>query len=830
MPAIYFSDIATLLQVRPLQLCSNPAIDYLLTDSRKLLIPEHTLFFTIHSRQKSANSYIQSLYLQGVRCFIVDSSFADSEMINFAEANFIRVQNTVEALQRIAAHHRSFFNYPVIGITGSNGKTIVKEWLYQLLYTEYDIVRSPKSYNSQIGVPLSVWQMKQQNTLAIFEAGISTTGEMKQLEKILRPTIGIFTSIGEAHAEGFENIGQKIEEKLILFKHSNVLIFGADELQLHQAVTDFKKRINPKLLLFSWGKSVHNTLQVLAIQKHAGFSDIHYRYQEHDFHFQLPFIDDASVNNAITCCCLMLYTGSSPANIAQKIQALKPVAMRLELKQGINNCSIINDSYNADIDSLGVALDFLYQQQQHQKRTLILSDVLQSGMAGEQLYKKISGILSSKKLYRIIGIGHQLLEHKNLFTPIAECYFFSSTEDFLLQISSIHFRDETILLKGARVFAFEKISQLLEQKLHQTFLEINLNAIRDNLNTHRKLLKPGVKLMAMVKAFSYGSGSFEVSNLLQHAGVDYLGVAYADEGVELRKSGISVPIMVMNTEEAGFASIIKYGLEPVLYSFRIFNAFKNYCNDLQVKNYKVHLKLDTGMHRLGFVEDDIQQLVDGILGCDALLIQSVFSHLVASDEHEHDAFTNIQAEKFVRMSGEIENRIGYKFIKHLGNSGAIYRHPALQFDMVRLGIGLYGVASDVQMQKQLKNVTTLKTTISQIKHVAKGDTIGYSRKGIAEKDSIIATLRIGYADGYSRVFGNGNGKMLLNGKLAPVIGNVSMDMTMIDITGLDAKEEDEVIVFGEELPVSMLAKWANTIAYEILTNVSQRVKRIYFEE
>jgi alanine racemase len=830
MPTIVFSDIALLLKVVPLQQYNNPSVDYLLTDSRKLLFPEQTLFFTINNQQKSANSYINNLYQQGVRSFIVDKTFDVKELKNYPEANIIQVDNCITALQKITEDHRGNFSYPVIGITGSNGKTIVKEWLYQLLNNDYSIVRSPKSYNSQVGVPLSVWQMKQTDSLGIFEAGISLPGEMEQLEKVIKPTIGIITFIGEAHAEGFSGIQQKTGEKLKLFADSKILIYCADDRELNAAVKSFKKNTKPSLELFTWGKGEENVLRINKIEKQSIKTIIHCLYATESFDFSIPFADDASINNAITCCCLLLHLRFSISDIVQKMQYLKPVEMRLELKQGINNCSIINDSYNADIDSLAVALDFLQQQQQHEKRTLILSDVLQSGLDDEQLYKKIVGILSNKSLSRFIGIGENLFKNKNLFDQFPERYFFLSTEDFLKQFSSLHFKDETILLKGARVFAFEKISKLLEQKMHQTLLEVNLNAIRHNLKIYQQQLKPGVKLMAMVKAFSYGSGSFEISNVLQHAGIDYLGVAYADEGVELRKAGIRVPVMVMNTEEAGFASIVKYNLEPVLYSFRILNTFKDYCTQNEIIDFKVHLKLDTGMHRLGFEEADMEKLCNEIAGINECKIQSVFSHLVASDEKVHDDFTKMQAELFIKMSDQIENKIGYAFIKHLGNSGAIYRHPALQFDMMRLGIGLYGVASDPAIQQRLKNVTTLKTTISQIKYVKKGDTIGYSRKGIAEKDSVIATVRLGYADGYSRAFGNGCGKMMLNEKLAPVIGNVSMDMTMIDITGIDAKEEDEVIVFGEKLPVSILAAWANSIAYEMLTNISQRVKRVYFEE
>jgi alanine racemase len=500
--------------------------------------------------------------------------------------------------------------------------------------------------------------------------------------------------------------------------------------------------------------------------------------------------------------------------------------MRLELKQGINNCSIINDSYSADLNSLQIALDFLSQQQQHEKRTLVLSDLLQSGFPDDVLYQKIASILDQKELYRFIGIGPQITAHQSLFDNIIDKKFFNDTESFLQQLPSLHFHDETVLLKGARIFRFEKISRALEQKMHETVLEIDLNALRNNLKIYKQHLKKDVKLMAMVKAFSYGSGSYEIASLLQHAGTDYLAVAYADEGVELRKSGIRLPIMVMNTEIEGFDNIVQYKLEPELYSFTIIEAFHLYLQQHNILHYPVHIKLDTGMHRLGFLPSDIDELNLFLSGADHFKIKSVFSHLVASDDKEHDDFTNLQAGSFLKMADRIEKNIGYPFLKHIGNTSAIHRHPDLQFDMVRLGIGLYGIDE----KQSLQNVTTLRTTISQVKNIKKGESVGYSRRGVVHRDSTIATVRIGYADGYSRILGNGAGKMLVNGHLAPVIGNVCMDMTMLDITGIPAADGDEVIVFGEELSVNDVAKWAQTIPYEILTNISQRVKRVYFEE
>ncbi|MEP7238002.1 MAG: bifunctional UDP-N-acetylmuramoyl-tripeptide:D-alanyl-D-alanine ligase/alanine racemase, partial [Ferruginibacter sp.] len=691
---------------------------------------------------------------------------------------------------------------------------------------------SPKSYNSQIGVPLSVWQINADNTLAIFEAGISQSDEMQQLAKIIAPTIGVFTSIGEAHGEGFLNIRQKINEKLKLFVNSDVLIYCADDPDLNEAVNAFTNNVRggDNFELFSWSKKETATLQIIATKTENGQTIISAQWKAQAVNFNIPYTDVASVENAITCCCVLLYLGIDADKISAHMLQLRPVEMRLELKKGINNCSVINDSYSADINSLTIALDFLQQQKQHAKRTVILSDILQSGKSGGELYADVAAILEQKNINRFIGIGAEISRQKNAFKNIEETVFFSSTAEFKQQFYGLHFYDETILLKGARLFEFELISHLLEEKIHQTVLEINLNAITHNLNTYQQLLNPGVKLMAMVKAFSYGSGGFEIANLLQFHQVDYLAVAYADEGVELRKAGITLPIMVMNAEEITYDVLVQYNLEPELFSFGILSTFENYLKQVGIHNYPVHIKLDTGMRRLGFEPKEIESLCDRLKATTVFKIQTVFSHLAASDSALHDEFTNAQANAFIEGCEQIQKITGYKFIRHIANTSAIHRHKNIQLDMVRLGIGLYGVDSNPAIQQQLKNVSTLKTTISQIKKVKAGESIGYSRKGIAAKDSVIATVRIGYADGYPRLLSNGIGKMWINNKLVPVIGNVCMDMTMLDITGVDANEGDDVIVFGAGLPVSELAFLAQSIPYEILTGISQRVKRVYFEE
>ncbi len=823
--------IAAVIKAGWLQQTAESHIDHILLDSRKLLFPSASLFFALNGPRRNGNSFVEELYNKGVRNFVVDENFSKAAAGNYPQANFLQVADTLQALQQLAIFHRSQFNIPIIGITGSNGKTIVKEWLYQLLQDDFAIVRNPKSYNSQTGVPLSVWQMNGQHTLGIFEAGISQPGEMERLEKMIVPSIGVFTNIGEAHSEGFLDIRQKINEKLKLFVHSDVLIYCADDPHINEAVTTFKNNVrNNDLQLFAWSRNTGNTVHIQSIEKANDTTSITFNIQHSTFICTIPFTDDASIENAINCSCVLLHLNIDTAAIAERMYRLRPVEMRLELKEGINNCSIINDSYSADINSLTIALDFLQQQRQHAKRTLILSDILQSGKSGHALYADVAFILQQKNINRFIGIGPEISKQKEAFKDISETHFFSSTAEFRQQFYSLHFHDETILLKGARLFEFEQLVHLLEQKVHQTVLEIDLNAITHNLKAYQNELKPGVKLMAMVKAFSYGSGSFEIANLLQFHKVDYLAVAYADEGVELRKAGITLPVMVMNAEETTFDVMVYHNLEPELYSFAILSAFEKYLEQSGITNYPVHIKLDTGMRRLGFEENEIDALAKKITASKVFKVQSVFSHLAASDAVAHDAFTQHQATAFFANCEKLQEAIPYPFLRHIANTSAIHRHKNLQLDMVRLGIGLYGVDSNPSMQQQLKNVTTLKTTISQIKKVKAGESVGYSRKGVAATDSVIATVRIGYADGYPRLLSNGTGKMWLNGHLVPVIGNVCMDMTMLDITGVDAEEGDDVIVFGEALPVEDVAKGAQTIAYEILTGISQRVNRVYFEE
>ncbi len=802
-------------------------VKYLLTDSRKIINAEASLFFAIQGDRRDGHEFIGDLCKAGVKNFVVTKA---NWIEKFPEAHFIVVKNTLLALQLLASSHRQKFSFPVIGITGSNGKTVVKEWLYQLLREDHNIVRSPKSYNSQIGVPLSVWQIKPDDDLGIFEAGISRPGEMITLEKIIKPTIGIITNIGEAHAENFESVDAKVLEKLNLFKNCEEVIYCKDYLPIHKIIKE-SDGISDGGHLFTWSRKTRAHLQIGRVSKSTSDTLIQAVFDNSFISIRIPFTDDASVENAIHCWATMLLMKFDQDEISRRMEMLSPVAMRLELKEGINNCSIINDSYNSDIGSLTIALDFLNQQKQHSRKTLILSDILQSGRKDATLYADVAALLREKGVSRLIGVGEHISEQAELFG--IEKTFYKNTDELLNDISGISFHNETILLKGARMFGFERISKMLQQKAHETVLEINLNSLINNLNYYRARLHSETKVMAMVKALSYGSGSYEIANILQFHKVDYLAVAYADEGVELRKAGITSPIMVMSPEEQSFDSMVTYNLEPEIYSFRTLQLFsdavKRTIKDPEAR-MPVHIKLDTGMHRLGFTQKDINELVVRIKNLKHLKVVSVFTHLAASDDPAHDDFTRQQCELFKQMADGVCNHFSRKILRHVLNSAGILRYPEYQFDMVRLGIGLHGIAATGSEQSQLEFVSTLKTSISQIKTVNAGTTVGYNRKGVLSKDAQIATVSIGYADGLNRKLGNGTGKMVINGMLCPIVGSVCMDMCMLDVTGADAKEGDEVIVFGSGYTIIDMARDLDTIPYEILTSVSHRVKRVYYQE
>lgn len=793
-------------------------VEHLLLDSRKITSPASSVFFAIKGARHDGHQFLQDLYSKGVRQFIVES-----DSIHFPDANFIQVEDSVLALQQIAGWHRSGFGIPVIGITGSNGKTIIKEWLSQLLSKDYNIVRSPKSYNSQIGVPLSVWQMNPQHTLGIFEAGISLPGEMEKLQKIIQPTIGIFTNIGTAHDEGFESKEQKIQEKLELFKGVKTLFYNSD----FDSIDSLVKATLPATTTFTWSRKKQADLVVKEIIRINGKSKATLLFRDQPLSLTLPFFDEASIENLLHCISILLYFKVDSAEIQQRLLSLHPIAMRLEMKEGINGCYIIDDTYNNDLAGLTIAVNFLDQQKRREDKSVILSDVLESGMEESKLYMQIAGLLKSKNIRKITGIGETILRNKDLFPDDSQ--FYKDTHHFLEEFDAENFFDEIILVKGARRFEFEKIVRQLQQKVHGTILEVNLDALSSNLNFYRSRLKPNTKVMVMVKAFAYGSGSFEIANLLQFHRVDYLAVAYADEGVALRENGISLPIMVMNPAPETFDKLFQYNLEPEIYNFRILNEYHEFLS-LHGISSKIHIKIDTGMRRLGFEENDIKELSLFLKSSRLLQVASIFTHLAGADEAEHTGFSKQQINKLVVLSSMIEEKLGYKVLRHVLNSAGIIRYPESQMDMVRLGIGLYGVEANGLHQKEIQTVGTLKTIISQVKKVRAGETVGYSRKGKTEKDCTIATIAIGYADGYDRRFGNGVGKVLVKGHLCPVIGNVCMDMTMIDVTGVEAEEGDPVIIFGKDLPINQLAKDIGTISYEILTSVSERVKRVFYTE
>ena len=822
----------------------------LLTDSRKLSDAGDMLFFAIPTKRNNGAAYIGELYSKGVRNFVLGNDVPDAirnQVMAMPEANLWFVRNVVAALQRLAEQHRCLFDIPVVGITGSNGKTIIKDWIVQLLSVDHNVAATPKSYNSQIGVPLSVWQLRPEHDFAVFEAGISEAGEMDALRNVIRPTIGIFSNIGQAHDENFLTRRQKIAEKLQLFTHCNVLIYCLDHRDIHSVLVE--KDSLRDLNRLTWGGSDENAVQL--IETNVGMHSTILKLKINDspllgdnaggkavlpgdtFLVEIPFVDRASVENAMHCITLMIYLGYSADDIALRCRHLQPVAMRMEMDEGINNCLLINDSYSLDINSLSIALDFVQHERQHFQKTLILSDFVQSGVPEEELYTQVSSLISQRGITKIVGIGPALERCRSLFEGLKN-YFYPTTEEFLLKHPFSDFENETILLKGARKFCFENIAKVLQRKRHETVMEVDLDALVHNANYYRSRIKPTTKLMAMVKASSYGAGKVEVANILQFNHVDYLTVAYCDEGVELRRNGITLPIMVMNPEEESFDNIIRYNLEPDIYSFRILQLFSD-----AVRLYAdgthpvaVHIELDTGMHRLGFSPADMEKLAKILLVDDSpIRVRSIFSHLACSEDPAMDDFTRMQISRFSEGSSRLKQLLGREDILcHILNSSGITRFPEAQFDMVRLGIGLYGISPEPEVQALLMPVSKLKTRISQIKDIPCGDSVGYNRRWIAERDSRIAIIPIGYADGLSRHLGYGNGHVSIAGKNVPIIGSICMDMCFVDITGLDCKEGDEVILFGPEGMLTDLANAAGTIPYEILTAVSPRVKRVYVSQ
>lgn len=801
------------LNIRPL--ISNDLsskISELVYDSRKVNNPDESLFFALKAT-RDGHDFIPDAYKKGIRNFVISNPVTFFEGKN--DVNVIQVDNVLQFMQELVAYHRKQFQYPIIGITGSNGKSIVKAWLFQLLIPEKKVYQSPKSYNSQLGVALSLWNLGPQYDLAIIEAGISEPGEMSSLQQMIQPNIGIFTNIGVAHSQNFSSKQEKLKEKMKLFSQVETLIAGSDYIDTEQ--------IDPNIRLVTWGRTDRGQIQLIQEETHNQLSKLKIRIGEVICICQVPFTDRASIENIMSCIACMYFMGYDAETIVERIQNLKPLEMRLQLKKGINNSSIIDDSYSNDLASLKISLEFLNQQNQHNSKTLILSEM--EGLAeSEKLQQKLIGLLNSSELQKFIWVGNKYPWLKDIEIDLMKEY--ATTEEFLEHLTELNLSDESILIKGARKFQFERIVQRLALRSHGTVLEINLNAISNNLMLYRSLIPKNVKLMAMVKAFSYGSGSFEVANLLQFSKVDYLTVAFADEGVELRTAGIALPIMVLSPDRDTFQSLIQHNLEPEVYSMDFLHEFIEFLEEQKINDFKIHLKLDTGMHRLGFFPSEIDAVVEKLKSQKQVRVQSFFTHLVASGDPNQDEFTASQISSYLNAAQKLEQGLGYKFIKHVANTSAIVRWPQAHLDMVRLGIGLYGVDMDKNLMN-LEQVSCLKTTVTQIKELQAGETVGYDRKGVLSRDSKIATVKIGYADGYARRFGNSVGKMQINGFLAPTVGNICMDMCMLDVTGQDVQVGDEVLVFPD---LMQAASDIGTIPYELLVNISSRVKRVYYYE
>ena len=802
------------------------SIGFLLTDSRSLRFPEETLFFAIETERNDGHNFIPELYRRGVRNFVVEKVPDDANSI-YTDANFLKVVGSREALQRLAERHRDEFDIPIIGITGSNGKTVVKEWLNQLLSPHMKTTRSPRSYNSQTGVPLSVWLLDENSEIGIFEAGISQQGEMAALRGIIQPTIGVITNLGAAHQENFPSMEAKCKEKLNLFHDTNAVVYCMDDEIINRCISQYAYKGEQ----ISWSlRDKRAALFISETEKYDSSTIIHYIYKGVDVTYKLPFIDEASIYNSITCLAVALYLGIDTDDLNKGMGNLEPVAMRLEVKEGQHGCTLINDSYNSDINSLDIALDFMNRRQDHKgrKRTLILSDIYQSGEDEKTLYSEVSKLTREREVDKLIGIGPRISANRDRI-DIRERYFFDNLKDFTESDVFHNLHDEVILLKGARSFGFDHLTELLAKKIHETILEVNLNAVVGNLNHFRSLLTPTTKLTCMIKADGYGAGAVEIAKTLQDHRVDYLAVAVADEGVTLRKNGITSNIMIMNPEMSAFKTIFDYGLEPEIYSFRLLDALVKAARKEGITGYPVHIKLDTGMHRLGFnPETDIEELINILKKQDAVIPRSVFSHFVGSDSDSFDSFSDEQYKLFRQGAEKLQNAFNHKILMHMDNSAGIEHFPERQMDMCRLGIGLYGI--DPRDNSIINNVCTLKTTILQIRNVKAGDTVGYSRKGIINHDSVIAAIPIGYADGLNRHLGNRHGYCLVNGKKAEYVGNICMDVAMIDVTGIGCKEGDTVEIFGDKLPVTVLSDTLGTIPYEILTGISSRVKRVYFQD
>ena len=818
--------IALILKAKSVLVSPTSKVTRLLTDSRSLSFPEETLFFAIKTRHGDGHRYVEDLHGRGVRNFVV----SNMEYAKIPNANFIVVNDTLAALQNLAAYHRSKYDIPVVGITGSDGKTIVKEWLYQLTADNYTVTRSPRSYNSQIGVPLSVWMLRKESTLGIFEAGISHVHEMAKLQAVIKPTIGIVTNLSSAHQENFSTMQEKCLEKLSLFRNCEIIIYNADDPLIVSCVT--RSMLPSKEI--AWSRiDPERPLFISSIEKDETGTVVRYNYLTMAGCYRIPFLDDASIEDSISCLAAALYLMIPAETIAERMVMLEPVAMRLEVKEGKQGSIIINDSYNSDTVSLDIALDFMERRSNMSpslRRTLVLADIKQTGENASDLYDVVLQYLEKRKIEKFIGVGKDIISQAGKFWDSGiECHFFATTEELLASNLLLGIQNECVLIKGSRSFHFEDVSEALEKKVHQTILEVNLSALRDNLNRYRNNLASGTKCVCMVKASAYGAGALEIGRTLQDCNVDYLAVAVADEGAELRKDGITTGIIVMNPEPSSFRTLFDNKLEPEIYSFGMLKSLIQAACHEGITDYPVHIKIDTGMHRLGFSLGEVRALVEVLKKQNALTPRSVFSHFAGSDSMQFDDFTKRQAAIFGQAADELQVAFSHKILRHICNSAGTERFADMQLDMVRLGIGLYGI-SPMGDDATLRPISTLKTIILQIRDVPAGETVGYSRKGVLDRDSRIAALPIGYADGLNRRLGNCNGYCVVNGRRAPYIGNICMDVCMIDVTDIDCKEGDIVEIFGPNLPVSEIAQWLDTIPYEVLTSVSTRIKRVYYSD
>lgn len=795
----------------------DPVIEHLVIDSRKPLPEEGALFIALKGDRHDGHRYLPELVDRGLQCALVSDGTSAVPLT-------LRVPDTLDALQRLAGWHRAHHQLPVVGITGSNGKTVVKEWLYQLLRADEHIVRSPGSWNSQVGVPLSVWEIRPEHTLGIFEAGISQPGEMARLKAVVRPTIGVFTNIGPAHGANFGSDLEKALEKARLFKDAEALVYCADHGVIAEAID--QTQLDQRVALRAWSRERAAWLHVVREETVPHGKRITCINDSTEFTFEIPFADHASLENALHCVTLLLHLGMDTRRIAERMPLLQPVAMRLEVLEGRNGITLINDAYSNDLASLTVALEHLDVVGRGRPRAVVISDIVGSGEDRDALYQRMAALLRRAGADRVLTVGTELAARTDLFEGRATHY--TDAQDLIRRCDPAELAGHAVLIKGARGFTLEQVVHRWQRQVHGTVLEIDLEAIRHNLNHYRAQLSGGTKVMAMVKAFGYGSGALELARLFAHEQVHYLGVAYADEGIELRQQGIQLPILVMNPEPVPFEVLDRYRLEAEVYDERSLLDAADHAR-LFPAMPPVHLKLDTGMHRLGFMPAELPRLLHLLREHPHLRVASVLSHLAASEDPAHDAFTRQQIAQFTAMADAIDATLGYRPFRHMANSAAVRRFPEARFDLVRLGIGLHGIGSDSAETAQLLPTASLRTPIAQLRQVPVGDSVSYGRRWVAQRPSIIATVPLGYADGLSRRLGNGVGRLWVHGSAAPIVGSVCMDMCMLDVTDIPCQIGDMAYLFNTEHPVTEVARDLGTIPYEVLTGIAQRVKRVHLQ-